>query len=170
MKRLFFCFTAASLGLCSHRSVPIEVDESAPTSGLAFDWAPNCQRCSGPANGASWEPSGQMSIHTNRDRLLQRYFQSELKTTSPPASAQGAWAWLPRPGESGRCDFIEPQNELQCSLDEEDDLEPPLPLRSEVNSTHDIPSHYPAAHIQGQSQCSEDTMVVLSECLFCFFL
>ncbi|XP_051909552.1 uncharacterized protein traf3ip2a [Hippocampus zosterae] len=149
--------------LCSHRSVPIEVDEGTPPSGLSFDWAPDCQRRSGPGNSASREPSGEMSIHTKRDRLLQRYFQSELKTTSPPACARGAWLWLPRPGESRRCDFSQAQNELQCSLDEEDGLEPPLTLRSEVNSTYDIPSHDPAAHIQGQSKCSEDTMDVVSQ-------
>ncbi|XP_077409380.1 E3 ubiquitin ligase TRAF3IP2 isoform X2 [Vanacampus margaritifer] len=121
-----------------------------PASSLGFDWPVNCQQCSGPGNSRSWEQNGEMNIHINRERLLQHYFQSELKKTSPPTSDQGACVWLPSQGENHRCGFIEPQNGLECSLDEADGLETPLPLMSEVNATRYIPTHYPEAHIYGQ--------------------
>ncbi|XP_077366261.1 E3 ubiquitin ligase TRAF3IP2 [Festucalex cinctus] len=141
---------ATPKSLCSHRSIPVEVDESMPPSCLDFDWPPNCQQCSGPGTGRSWEQNMEKNIHINRERLLQHYFQSELKKTSPPTSGQGACVWLPSQPENRRCGFIQPQNGLECSLGEADGLEPPLPLRSDVNATRYIPTHNPEAHIRGQ--------------------
>ncbi|XP_037100921.1 E3 ubiquitin ligase TRAF3IP2 isoform X3 [Syngnathus acus] len=98
---------ATSKSLCTHRSVPIEVDESMPPSSLDLD----CQKCSGPENSRSWEQTGELDIHVKRERLLQHYFQSELKNA--PTSGQGACVWPQRQGENNHCGFLEPQNRLE---------------------------------------------------------
>ncbi|XP_049612048.1 E3 ubiquitin ligase TRAF3IP2 [Syngnathus scovelli] len=135
---------ATSKSLWTHRSIPIEVDESMPPSSLDFD----CQKFSGPENNRSWEQTEELDIHVKRERLLHHYFQSELKNS--PTSGQGASVWPQKQGENNHCGFMEPQNRLDCSLDDGDGLEQPLPLMSNVNAGHYVPSRFQAALIPGQ--------------------
>ncbi|XP_061668540.1 uncharacterized protein traf3ip2a isoform X2 [Syngnathoides biaculeatus] len=126
-------------------------------SSLDLDWPPQCLQCSGPGYSRSWEQTGEMNIHVNRERLLRHYFQSEPKTATPSTSylpvipsMQGACVWLPRQSENHLCGFMGPKNWPESSLNEPDGLEPPLPLMSDVNAAHYVPSRYLAPYIYCQ--------------------
>ncbi|XP_054617817.1 E3 ubiquitin ligase TRAF3IP2 [Dunckerocampus dactyliophorus] len=142
-------------GLCRHQSIPVETDESMAPSSLDLDWLPANQQCIEGQLGTrksfehhGCEQTGERDIHYNRERLLQRYFQSELTTDSVPTSE----LHLVPQGQMGPCwpGFTNPQNGPECSVDEADGLEAPLPLMSDVNAKHFIQSPHPAALFHGQ--------------------
>ncbi|XP_061560272.1 E3 ubiquitin ligase TRAF3IP2 isoform X1 [Phycodurus eques] len=146
-----------SKGLCPHQSIPIEVDESMTASSLDLDWPPNCQQCSGPGNSRSWEETGEMNIHVNRERLLRRYFQSAPKTTTPPTAdlasipaMHGGSVGLPRQEQNHTCGIMGPEKWPGCSVNVADGLEPPLPLMSDAYAAQHVPSRYPAPYIPCQ--------------------
>ncbi|XP_057679135.1 E3 ubiquitin ligase TRAF3IP2 [Corythoichthys intestinalis] len=147
-----------SNGFCPHQSVPVEVDENMTPSSPGLDWPPNCQQCSGPGNSRIWDQTGDMNIHVNRERLLQRYFQSVSKISPPPSDPffnpqntdiQGAYVWLPRQEGNHHSSFNKRQNSSESSVNEADGLEQPLPLISDTNAGYYVPPRYPAAHAPG---------------------
>nr|XP_057934328.1 E3 ubiquitin ligase TRAF3IP2 [Doryrhamphus excisus]XP_057934337.1 E3 ubiquitin ligase TRAF3IP2 [Doryrhamphus excisus] len=130
----------ASPGVCRHQSVPVETDESMAASGLDLDWVPVYQQC---IEGRLGTRSSIEDIHYNREKLLQRYFQSELTSEGVPTSElqQIGPDW---PG------FTIQENGPEGSVDEAHGLEPPLPLMSNVIPENCIPSPFPAACFHGQ--------------------
>ncbi|XP_077595740.1 E3 ubiquitin ligase TRAF3IP2 [Stigmatopora nigra] len=140
------------------QSVPVEVDERMAPSSLGLDLPPDSHQCSQMGNSRIWEQTDDINIYENRERLLQRYFQSVSKT-SPPLSdplfnpqmtdIQNGHVWLPKQEGNYPSGFKKHQNLLESSVDETHGLEQPLPLLSDTNAGYNVLNRYPAAFAPG---------------------
>ncbi|XP_056150949.1 E3 ubiquitin ligase TRAF3IP2 [Lampris incognitus] len=149
-------------GVCPHRSVPVETDESMTSSTLDLVWPPSCQQCLRQTETRvrlaeeDLEPPGATVIQGTRP---ERGGGGDQRP-SIPSPAQifplaGVWpqAHTERflhgrdPTVNHWSGFAYTSNLPQeCSAEEVDVLEPPLPLMSDLHSPCYASPRYPAAH------------------------
>lgn len=145
-------------GLCPHRSVPVEMDESMTSSSMDLAWPAPCRKCEehtepskcacGGMSKASqqddqWGPSERKPISTSVEN-----FDTNFQTAGvwPHFFHGQAWSYQQDPMKS--------RNRL-CSIHHKDrmvqeSLEPPFPLMSE--------GPYPLSQLAGQSFTLHDLL------------
>ncbi|XP_054900549.1 E3 ubiquitin ligase TRAF3IP2 isoform X3 [Poeciliopsis prolifica] len=110
-------------GPCSHRSIPVEMDERMTVSGIDLASFPSCDQC-----GGDEERIRKVEKHGCGPpvRQHQPFYEQD------PMNGQ-------RRGLTGPSDCG-----LGCSFEEAESLEPPLPLMSNMNWVHhNVPQHQP---------------------------
>ncbi|KAK5853403.1 hypothetical protein PBY51_007190 [Eleginops maclovinus] len=175
-------------GVCSHRSVPVEMDESMTPSSLDLAWPPPCRQCSEHTVitrsqiQASHEQAGGTAHTGGPWRLPEKKLQHQPRAVPPPSHSgqvkppHHADVWLhglreqsPLYGRDLMLDqdrgFVGNSDWPQhYSLEEEERLDPPLTLRSGDNFTNYVPSLHPAARMPGQNVFPEPH---LRQCACC---
>ncbi|XP_076612623.1 uncharacterized protein traf3ip2a [Chaetodon auriga] len=166
-------------GPCPHRSVPVEMDESMTSSSLDLAWPPSCEQCSGhtdsnarpqehgyeQAKGAApdvsqWRESQyhhepRAPCHTDpQPHFIPPTHSGQMNLLPAAAWPHGFREQVPLYEQdlviNHSQGFGSPSNYPQeHSVEEAESLEPPLPLMSDVNCTHRVPSRHPAAHMPG---------------------